>query len=231
MPAAAVRTMSVDRPAARWPLWLAMTALAVGVSAIAATAGRADSPAGNATAGADAFLVCSACHAVEAGGAALIGPSLWSVVGRPVAGAFDFDYSPGLAAVGGTWTPEQIDRFLADPAAFAPGTRMGFAGVADAAERADLIAYLATLKDGHQATPAAAAADFGPDWPGGPGQAETGQLCNACHSLAIVKQQQLSRSNWDELLVWMVEEQGMAEQPPERRTLILDYLTRNFGAP
>jgi hypothetical protein len=56
-------------------------------------------------------------------------------------------------------------------------------------------------------------------------------LCNACHSLAIVKQQRLSRDVWDKLLDWMVEEQGMAEQTPERRLLILDYLAANFGSP
>lgn len=215
----------------RWPRWLAAAAVVVGASSIVAGGVGADVSAGDAARGGEAFLVCSACHAVDPGDAALIGPNLHGVVGRPVAGAPGFDYSPELAAVGGTWTPAQIDRFLADPAAFAPGTRMGFVGVADAAERADLIAYLATLAAGQPAAAATVVADFGPDWPAGPGQAETGQLCNACHSLAIVKQQQLSRDNWDELLEWMVEEQGMAEQLPERRDLILDYLATHFGAP
>jgi cytochrome c len=143
-----------------------------------------------------------------------------------------FDYSAELKSVGGIWTPEQLDRFLTDPTAFAPGTRMGYAGVADPVERAALVAYLATLHEGG-AAPAAATAtsDFGPDWPAGPGQTETGVLCNACHSLAIVKQQRLSRDVWDKLLDWMVEEQGMAEQTPERRLLILDYLAAHFGTP
>ncbi len=216
---------------AGWPQWLAGATAVLGVASITAGAVVADVPAGDATRGAEAFLVCSACHAVDPGGAALIGPNLRGVVGRPVASAPGFDYSPELAAIGGTWTPAEIDRFLSDPAAFAPGTRMGFVGVADARERADLVAYLATLDPDQPTSPPAAAADFGPDWPAGPGQAETGQLCNACHSLAIVKQQQLSRDNWDKLLVWMVEEQGMAEQSPERRALILDYLATHFGAP
>jgi len=182
-------------------------------------------------AGAKAFLVCSACHSVTPDGAALIGPNLWGVVGRPVASVPGFDYSAEIKAVGGDWTPAQIDRFLADPNAFAPGTRMGLAGIADPAERAALIAYLGTLREGGGAVAAAPLPDFGADWPTGPGQAEAGVLCNSCHSLAIVKQQQLSRETWDKLLVWMVEEQGMAEQVPERRDLILDYLEKNFGAP
>jgi hypothetical protein len=78
---------------------------------------------------------------------------------------------------------------------------------------------------------AAPARDFGPGWPAGPGQAETGELCDSCHSLAIVKQQRLSREPWDKMLTWMVEKQGMAAQSPERRTLMLDYLVQHFGQP
>lgn len=191
----------------------------------------AQAAAADPAAGVQAFLPCSACHSVAQDGPALIGPNLWDVVGRPVASRPGFDYSPELKAVGGTWTPEQLDRFLTDPAGFAPGTRMGYVGVADPAERAALIAYLATLHAGGGAAGAAPARDFGPGWPAGPGQAETGELCDSCHSLAIVKQQRLSRDTWDKLLTWMVEKQGMAEQSPERRALILEYLAKNFGQP
>ena len=183
---------------------------------------------GDPQAGARSFVVCSACHTLQQGGAALIGPNLWSVVGRPVAGVEGFDYSPDLKAVGGAWTPERLDQFLTSPMTFVPGTRMGFVGIEDPQERANVIAYLATLAEG---TAAGAAVDYGPDWPTGPGQAETGQLCNSCHSLAIVKQQRLSRSTWDQLLDWMVAEQGMSPQTTERRQLILDYLAEHFGAP
>ena len=199
---------------------------------IASAAAAAAAPgAGDAEAGRQAFAVCGACHTVAPGGAALIGPNLWGVVGREVGSMPGFDYSAELKSVGGTWTPEQLDRFLSNPTAFAPGTRMGYAGVADPLERAALVAYLATLHEGGAAAAATATPDFGPDWPAGPGQTETGVLCNACHSLAIVKQQRLSRDVWDKLLDWMVAEQGMAEQTPERRLLILDYLAAHFGAP
>lgn len=186
---------------------------------------------GDAAAGAQSFLVCSACHTATDGGAMLIGPNLWGVVDRPIASKGGFDYSPELKAIGGAWTPAQLDRFLMEPAAFAPGTRMGFVGVADPAERANLIAYLTTLKAGAATAIAAPAVDYGPDWPPGPGSAEAGQLCNSCHSLTLVKAQKLSRKTWDHLLEWMVEEQGMAEQSPEGRELILDYLAEHFGAP
>jgi cytochrome c len=198
---------------------------------VSAAASAAAPGAGEAEAGRQAFAVCGACHTVAPGGAALIGPNLWGVVGRTVGSMPDFDYSAELKSVGGTWTPEQLDRFLANPTAFAPGTRMGYAGVADPVERAALIAYLATLHEGGTSAAAATPPDFGADWPAGPGQIETGVLCNACHSLAIVKQQRLSRDVWDKLLDWMVEEQGMAEQTPERRLLILDYLAAHFGTP
>jgi cytochrome c len=199
--------------------------------ASAATVAAAQGP-GDAEAGRQAFAVCGVCHTVASGGAALIGPNLWGVVDREVGSLPGFDYSVELKSAGGTWTPERLDRFLTDPAAFAPGTRMGYAGVADPVVRAALIAYLATLHEG-AAPPVAAAPppDFGPDWPAGPGQVEAGALCNACHSLAIVKQQRLSRDVWDKLLDWMVAEQGMAEQTPERRQLILDYLAAHFGTP
>lgn len=71
--------------------------------------------------------------------------------------------------------------------------------------------------------------EFGADWPLGPGREDTGYLCGACHSLAIVKQQGLKREDWDELLDWMVEEQGMDEPEAADRVLILDYLAKHFN--
>ena len=199
--------------------------------AVANSPASAEAVAGDVEAGAKAFVPCSACHSVAPGGAALIGPNLNGVVGRAVGGSPAFDYSAELKAVGGTWTPEQLDRFLSSPSAFAPGTRMGYVGVADSVERRALIAYLSSLRAGSGAAVAAPARDFGPGWPAGPGQAETGELCDSCHSLAIVKQQRLSRETWDKLLTWMVEKQGMAAQSPERRALMLDYLVQHFGQP
>ena len=204
---------------------------ACGLAALLTGSLAAEAAQGDPVAGAQAFLLCSACHNAKPEAGALIGPNLWDIVDRPVASAPGFDYSDGLKGIGGTWTPALLDRFLADPANLAPGTRMGFAGVTDAVERANIVAYLQTLHEGGAPAVAAPAVDYGPDWPPGPGQAEAGKLCNSCHSLTLVKQQKLPRRTWDKLLVWMVEEQGMAEQPPETRELILGYLAENFGRP
>jgi cytochrome c len=70
------------------------------------------------------------------------------------------------------------------------------------------------------------------DWDGlppGPGREEVYYLCQPCHSLALVKQQGLSRQMWDTSLDWMVEEQGMPEPDPEERRLLLDYLSTWYG--
>lgn len=90
---------------------------------------------------------CAVCHALDEGAAPRVGPPLWNVVGRPVGGVDGFGYSRALADAGGTWTPDRLDRFLADPAAAVPGTAMTFAGIADGEDRARVIAFLRTLSD------------------------------------------------------------------------------------
>lgn len=62
-----------------------------------------------------------------------------------------------------------------------------------------------------------------------PGVEDTFYGCTACHSEMIIAQQGLSRADWDELLDWMVEEQGMAEFDPEQRVVILDYLAEHYN--
>ncbi|MCM2334854.1 MAG: c-type cytochrome [Anaeromyxobacteraceae bacterium] len=185
---------------------------------------------GDASRGLRAFEACGTCHEVAAHAGSTVGPNLFGVVGRKIGSLPGFDYSEALRALPGAWDPAALDRFLASPEGVAPGTRMGVDGVADARQRADLVAYLATLRPG-AAAPPTPAPDFGPGWPAGPGQVEAGRLCGACHSLAIVKQQRLSRAAWDRLLTWMVTEQGMAEPTPEQRALMLEYLAAHFGSP
>jgi cytochrome c len=63
----------------------------------------------------------------------------------------------------------------------------------------------------------------------GPGMEEVELTCAACHSLNIVVQQGLTKEDWDELLDWMIEEQGMAELEDEERKLIVEYLATNYG--
>jgi len=200
------------------------------VGALCAAAAHAD-----ATTGQLIFNQCAACHAIDPDAPPRIGPHLWGVVGRPVAAVADYDYSDALQALGGVWNEQTLNRFLYAPAEHVPGTNMVFPGIRDDTQRAHVIDYLRTLGATASAAPApsstAFAADdpFGADWPAGPGREVTGYTCNACHSLAIVKQQGLSRETWDELLDWMVEEQGMAEPPADQRALMLDYLAAHFG--
>lgn len=88
------------------------------------------------------FKKCAACHKVE-DGANGTGPYLYGVVDRPIDTAVGYTtYSGALLALGDKWTPEALFHFLEDPRKTAPGTKMGFAGLKKAQDRADLIAYL-----------------------------------------------------------------------------------------
>lgn len=114
--------------------------IALGLAAAAAPASAQDAAAGK-----KAFAQCAACHAVVAG-QNRVGPSLAGVVGRKIASAPKFTYSAALKAKTGVWNDANLDAWLAKPSAWAPGTRMAFAGWADKKKRADVIAYLKTLK-------------------------------------------------------------------------------------
>ena len=93
----------------------------------------------------EAAEVCLSCHAIGADDPVLVGPTLWGVVGRPVAGDPDFDYSQALRQQQGTWERERLDRWLTSPQAFAPGTLMTLGGVRSAADRKVVIDFLETL--------------------------------------------------------------------------------------
>ena len=95
---------------------------------------------------AEAFAECVACHALEPGRNTPAGPTLHGMVGRPVASIRGFNYSPALrrfAARNPRWTPQLLDRFLADPESVVPGTEMGYVGMRDPARRRTLIVWLA----------------------------------------------------------------------------------------
>ncbi len=111
--------------------------------------------AANAEAGAADAKKCATCHSFEQGGAAKIGPNLHGVVGRDIASAEGFQYSPGLSGKEGAWTYEALDEFLKGPKEFAPGTKMVFPGIADAKPRADLIVYLKSISPNAPELPAA----------------------------------------------------------------------------
>jgi cytochrome c len=101
--------------------------------------------------GEKAFQYCYACHSLQADEKALEGPNLRGVVGRRIAGQAGFPYSRAMRALAEReerWTPELLGRFLAAPYAVVPKTTMGFAGLPDEGERADLIAYLRSFEEG-----------------------------------------------------------------------------------
>jgi cytochrome c len=100
-------------------------------------AARAD---GDAARGEARFQDCAACHRLEAG-ANNVGPSLHGIFTRKAGEIADFRYSPAIKRSGIVWTPETLDKFITDPQALVPGNRMPYAGMANANDRADLIAY------------------------------------------------------------------------------------------
>lgn len=101
-------------------------------------------PAGDAVRGKARFAMCSACHDASKGTNG-VGPTLKGIVSRRAGTVPGYSYSPALKAKQTRWTAKTLDAFLTAPARFAPGTRMPLA-VAAPQDRADLIAYLATLK-------------------------------------------------------------------------------------
>ena len=88
------------------------------------------------------FTQCAACHTAGEGGPNMTGPNLYGVFGRKAGTAANFSYSDGMKAAGWTWDAAHIDTWITDPKAMIPGTRMSFAGMKDAQDRADVIAYL-----------------------------------------------------------------------------------------
>jgi cytochrome c len=109
-----------------------------------------------------AVAACKVCHSFDKGSPSPIGPNLYGVVGRKIASVEGFNYSPALKSKEGNWTFENLDVWVTNPQAFAPGTAMAFPGLPDLNTRADVIDYLRTKSDNPiplpEAAPAAPAA-------------------------------------------------------------------------
>ena len=97
---------------------------------------------GDAARGKALYQACSGCHSLDDND---IGPKHRGVVGRQAGTVADYAYSPALKASGLTWDPANLDRWLINPQALVPGTKMYFM-LADPQSRADIIAYLVQQK-------------------------------------------------------------------------------------
>jgi cytochrome c len=98
-------------------------------------------------AGAKVSKKCGACHSFDKGGPNKVGPNLWDIVGRAVASHEGYSYSGALSDMGGEWSYESLNAFLTKPKDFVTGTKMSFAGLKSAEDRANLIAFLRSLSD------------------------------------------------------------------------------------
>jgi cytochrome c len=99
--------------------------------------------AASAAKGEGQFKKCTACHTINQGGANGTGPNLFGAMGKGIAKVSPgFAYSPALAGKGGNWDWESMSQWIKSPRDFAPGTKMTFAGIGKAEDRADLLAYL-----------------------------------------------------------------------------------------
>jgi cytochrome c len=93
--------------------------------------------------GADVFKKCASCHSIAQGGANGIGPNLWGTLGEEIGkGKGGYAFSEALSGKGGKWDFESMNAWLKNPKAFAPGTKMSFAGLSKGEDRANLLAYL-----------------------------------------------------------------------------------------
>jgi cytochrome c len=127
-----------------------LSAILVGAALSIAAAGSAvaEQLHGNPAHGEKIYDRCMACHSLDRD---RTGPRHEGVVGRRVASVPGFNYSPAMkkaGAAGMVWDEATLDKFLENPTRFIPGTRMTYAGVKNAQERADLIAFLKQAKSG-----------------------------------------------------------------------------------
>ena len=104
--------------------------------------------------GAAAAKQCAACHTFEKGGPNRVGPNLYDIVGHERgAGRGGFNFSAAMKAKGGTWSFDELNKFLKDPRGYIPGTNMTFAGLSRDSQRADVIEYLRQQADSPKEKP------------------------------------------------------------------------------
>jgi cytochrome c len=147
-------------PLALLSVWVMVAWMAVPAAGVAQQSAASPAPADPAAAAAAQakrgrllYLQCRACHELRPSGAALVGPHLGDLMGRKVAGVEGFGYSAALRGETFTWDRARLDAWLAAPGKSVPGNTMAFAGIASAADRAALIAYLESATRAATPTP------------------------------------------------------------------------------
>jgi cytochrome c len=93
------------------------------------------------------FSKCKACHKLKKGAKKATGPHLYGVVGRKIASISNFGFSNALSGMSGEWTKENLNQFLKKPKKYAPGTKMRFVGLKKIQDRANIIAYLKSIRE------------------------------------------------------------------------------------
>lgn len=88
------------------------------------------------------FKKCSACHQIASDGKNMIGPNLWSVIGRTAGSISDYKYSKAMIAYAKEWSFEEMNSYLIKPQAYIKGTKMAFAGLRKEKDRASVILYM-----------------------------------------------------------------------------------------
>ena len=138
------------------------------IEGVASEGGDAEVPIATLLATADpakgeqVFKKCTSCHTINSGGANGIGPNLYGIVGEGVGtGHPGFAFSEALKSHGGSWDFDTLDAWLHNPKKFAPGTKMTFAGLGKAEDRANLMVYM-NAQGSNKPLPPPPAADAAP---------------------------------------------------------------------
>lgn len=97
---------------------------------------------GDAAKGEKVFKKCATCHNIAAGEGNKVGPNLYGIIGRPAGTAEGFNYSDAMKNSGITWTEDELEKYLADPKAIVPGTKMTFPGLKKEDDIDNVIAYI-----------------------------------------------------------------------------------------
>lgn len=113
----------------------------VGAAVVVSAASATFALAADASRGSQLFVECASCHTLEKG-VHNVGPTLSGLFQRKAGSFDDYRYSPAMKRSNITWTAEELDKFITDPQMVVPANRMPYAGMTNAADRADLIAYL-----------------------------------------------------------------------------------------